>query len=76
MKVFEVGLRVASVSVVGFLAIAKVTLVTSNVLGATVVSCGAAPTAGVGEPVTCAGRPSRQIVRVRRSQQPGADMRS
>jgi hypothetical protein len=54
MKVFEVGLWVASVAVVGFLAIAKVTLVTSNVL-----SCEAAPTAGVGEPVTCAERPSR-----------------
>jgi hypothetical protein len=38
MKVFEVGFQVASVAVVGFLAIAKATLVTSNVQRATVVS--------------------------------------
>jgi hypothetical protein len=38
------------------------------------MSCGAAPTAGAGEPMTCAGRPSGLITRVRRSQRPGADM--
>jgi hypothetical protein len=40
------------------------------------MSCGAAPTAGADEPVTCAGRPSVQIARVRRSQRPIADMGS
>jgi hypothetical protein len=38
------------------------------------MSCGAAPTAGAGEPVTCTRRLSGLITRVRRSQRPGADM--
>jgi hypothetical protein len=32
------------------------------------MSCGAAPTAGAGEPVTCAGRPNEPNTRARRSQ--------
>jgi hypothetical protein len=38
------------------------------------MSCGAAPTAGAGEPVTCTRQLSGLITRVRRSQRPGADM--
>jgi hypothetical protein len=34
----------------------------------------AAPTAGAGEPATCAGRPNGPNTRARRIQRPGADM--
>jgi hypothetical protein len=34
----------------------------------------AAPTVGVGEPATCAGRPNGPNTRARRIQRPGADM--